>query len=66
MAKKWRVEFDKYSGYDCMSDGFRIFDNDNKCVCVIDCADFKERVEAEIVAKLIVDAVNAFRRRRSA
>ena len=64
----WRYEFEKYGGYDSMTDAFILKEN-NKEICRIDQSDFGQEncqnygiiiLEAENYAKLIVDAVNAF------
>lgn len=55
---KWEVKFQELGGYDCMSDSYNIFDENDKEMCSIDCNREGEDKEAKRIAKLIVDAVN--------
>ena len=57
----WKYVFEEYAGYDCMYDGYIIYDEKGEDVCVIDCNKKGRDKKCEKQAKLIVEAVNKFR-----
>ena len=66
--RPWRVEFDEYGGYDCMTSAYRVEDADGNYLFSVDVDEFvtepgwdashAENEEARRLAECIVAAIN--------